>query len=285
MSIAGGHVNAALAAARVGFRTVQLFTKNNNQWNAPPLDPEGIKAFRDALETNEIVRPTAHDSYLINLASPDDTLWRKSIDALVVEVERCDALGIVDLVVHPGSHIDSGEEAGLIRIARGLDEVHDRTKKSSVFIDLESTAGQGSGLGYRLEHLGSIVDRVKRPDRLGVCLDSCHLFAAGYPLAEVDDYNKMIDDLERSVGLNRVRVWHLNDSLKALGSRVDRHAGIGLGMMGLEPFRNIVNDPRFDSIPLILETPKGVDAKGEDLDAVNFRTLRSLLVDKRKLVS
>ena len=277
MSMAGGHDRAVHAAHRVGFGTVQLFTKSNNQWRAAPLTDAHVSAFRAALAETGVDRPVAHNSYLINLGSPDDALWQKSIEALVVELERGEALGIADLVCHPGAHVGSGEEAGLERIARGLDEVHRRTAGFRIRVDLETTAGQGSCLGHRFEHLGAILGRVAEPERLGVCVDTCHVFAAGYSLDTPESYNGTIAELERAVGVGRVRAWHLNDSLKGRGSRVDRHAGIGRGMMGLEPFRHVVNDPRFAGLPMILETPKGTDAEtGEEMDAVNLRVLRGL---------
>ena len=194
---------------------------------------------------------------------------------MIVEVERGEALGLTDLVAHPGAHVGSGEAAGLARIAKGLDAVHKATKGVRLRIALETTAGQGSCLGHRFEHLGAIVGSVAEPERLGVCLDTCHVFAAGYPLETPDQYNGAIGDLERAVGKGRVRVLHLNDSLKGLGSRVDRHAGIGRGLMGLAPFRHVVNDPRFAEVPMILETPKGVEG-GVELDAINLETLRGL---------
>jgi deoxyribonuclease-4 len=218
----------------------------------------------------------AHTSYLINLASPDDSLRRKSIDAMTDEVERCQQLGILDLVVHPGAHLGEGEGVGLARVAAALDEVHRRTEGSDVVIGLETTAGQGTYLGYRFEHLQAIFERVGRPERLGVCADTCHIFAAGYRLGTSEEYDETIDRLDRSVGLGRLRVWHLNDSRRECGSRVDRHAAIGAGRMGLEPFRHLVNDPRFRDLPMILETPKGIEA-GEDLDVRNARVLRQLI--------
>lgn len=266
-----------LAARDVGFQSVQLFTKNNNQWNAPPLRPEQTEAFREAIAQTGIVDPVAHTSYLINLGSPDDALWRRSIDAMVVEVERCRELGIADLVVHPGAHMGAGEEAGLRRVAEALDRIHSRTDGMGVTIDLETTAGQGSSLGCRFEHLQAILELVAEPGRLGVCVDSCHIFAAGYTFDRPEQYDEMIDQLDRTVAVRRVRVWHLNDSSRDRGSRVDRHAGIGVGKMGIEPFRSIVNDARFRGLPMILETPKGVE-DGEDLDARNYRILRELVV-------
>ena len=276
MSIAGGCDRAVCAARAVSFETVQLFTKNNNQWNAPALSAEHVAAFRLALAETGIVDPVAHTSYLINLGSPDDALWQKSIEAMIVEVERCGLLGIGDLVVHPGAHMGEGEEAGLERIAKALDLVHRRTAGLAVTIDLETTAGQGTNLGYRFEHLQSILHRVAHPERLGVCVDTCHIFAAGYSLGTREEYDETIDRLGRSVGLESLRVWHLNDSVASVGSRVDRHAGIGAGQMGLEPFRHLVNDSRFRDLPMILETPKGIE-DGEDLDARNLKVLRRLV--------
>jgi deoxyribonuclease IV len=275
MSIAGGCDRAVQAAHAANCVTVQLFTKNNNQWNAPALSAEHIAAFRLALAETGIVDPVAHTSYLINLGSPDDTLWRKSIDAMTVEVERCGLLGIADLVVHPGAHMGAGEEAGLERIAQALDLVISRAAGLGVTIDLETTAGQGTNLGYRFEHLQDILQRVAHPKRLGVCVDTCHIFAAGYPMETAQEYDETIDRLCRTVGLENLRVWHLNDSCRELGSRVDRHAGIGAGKMGLEPFRHLVNDLRFRDLRMILETPKGIE-DGEDLDARNLGVLARL---------
>lgn len=275
MSMAGGHDRAVHAAHKVGFRTVQVFTKSNNQWRAAPLTDVHVSAFRAALAETGVADPVAHGSYLINLGSPDDALWEKSIAALVVEVERGEALGIADLVIHPGAHVGSGEEAGLSRIARGLDEVHRRTPGVALRLALETTAGQGTCLGHRFEHLGRLFELVAEPDRMGVCVDTCHIFAAGYPLGTSTEYHETMGQLDRAVGIGRVRVLHLNDSLKPLGSRVDRHAGIGRGHLGVEPFRFLVNDPRFRHLPMILETPKGTE-DGEDLDAVNLRVLGQL---------
>jgi deoxyribonuclease-4 len=281
MSIAGGCDRAVWAAHAVPFETVQLFTKNNNRWDGMALTDAHAEAFRSALGQTGVADPVAHTSYLINLASPDETLWRKSIAAMVEEVERCEKLGIRDLVLHPGAHMGAGEEAGLARVARGLDEVGRRTAGCRVVIDLETTAGQGTCLGHRFEQLRAVLDRTRRPERLGVCADTCHIFAAGYPLGTPEEYDGTIDRLIRSVGLDRLRVWHLNDSCRECGSRVDRHAAIGAGRMGLEPFRHLVNDPRFRGVRLILETPKGT-IDGEDLDVRNARVLRQLVRPERR---
>ncbi len=276
MSIAGGCDRAVWLAHAAGCATVQLFTKNNNQWNAPALDQEHVARFRAALDETGIADPVAHASYLINLASPDDILWRRSIDALAVEISRCHRLGIGDLVVHPGAHMGSGEAQGLDRVARALDLAIEQTEGVDVTIDLETTAGQGTSLGSRIEHLQAVIEQSQDADRLGICADTCHLFAAGYAFETKAGYDGMIREIEESVGLDRLRVWHVNDSLRGLGSRVDRHAGIGLGVMGLGPFRHLLNDPRFRDTRLILETPKGIQ-DGEDLDLRNLRVLRGLI--------
>ena len=276
MSIAGGYHLAVRAAHDAGMQTVQLFTKSNNQWRAKPLTSDDISLFRAALKETGIRNPVSHASYLINLASPDDTLWQKSIESMIVEVQRAAALGIRDVVLHPGAHMGAGEDAGLTRVAHALDAVCAATESCNVTIDLESTAGQGTCLGHRLRHLSTIREQTKSPRRVAFCLDTCHLFAAGYTMRDPVAYNGLVRDIKATIGLSRVRIWHLNDSCKACGSRVDRHAGIGLGMMGLEPFRFILNDPHFQRVPMILETPKGTE-NGVDLDIINLNTLRNLI--------
>ncbi len=275
MSIAGGHDRAVRAAHSFGFTTVQLFTKNNNQWKAPALTDEHVAAFQAALAQTGVADPVAHNSYLINLGSPDDGLWRKSIEAMILELERCEALGIADLVAHPGAHMGAGEDEGLTRIAQGVDEVHRATRGLRARLALETTAGQGTCLGHRFDHLAHILNRVQEPERVGICVDTCHIFAAGYSLGSADEYDRTIEELDRALGIERVRIWHVNDSRREQGSRVDRHAGIGRGCLGLEPFRFLVNDRRFRGVPLILETPKGME-EGEELDAVNLRVLKGL---------
>ncbi|MBL8848373.1 MAG: deoxyribonuclease IV [Planctomycetaceae bacterium] len=280
MSIAGGYYKAVDAAAALGMTTVQLFTKNNNQWRAKPLSDDDIRLFRDALDRTGVQRPCAHDSYLINLASPDDALWNKSIDAFEEELRRAEALGLCGVVMHPGSCLDSGEECGLKKIVQALDICCQRTKGFATEVWLEITAGQGSNLGYRFEHLQYIIEHVQEPQRYGVCLDTCHLLAAGYPLGTDDEFESTVRQLDATIGLKRVRALHLNDSKKDLGSRVDRHEHIGEGKVGLEPFRRILNDPRFNHLPMYLETKKE-QRNGEEMDAVNLRTLRSLIADEK----
>ena len=276
MSIAGGLHNAVEAAVALGCNTLQLFTKNANQWMAKPLTDAEIATFRRALADSQLQFPTAHDSYLINLASPDEGLYQKSIAAFTDELHRAEALGLSYLVMHPGAHMGSGEESGLARVIAAFDEVHDLCPAFRVKVLVETTAGQGSTLGHRFEHLAAILNGVKDSMRLGVCFDTCHAFAAGYSLGSTRDYEATFEQFELTVGLDRLKLFHLNDSARALGSRVDRHAGIGLGEMGLTVFRRIVNDSRFRALPMILETPKE-DVSGKAMDPVNLRVLRKLL--------
>jgi deoxyribonuclease-4 len=276
MSIAGGYYKAVEAAAKFKMDVVQLFTKNNNQWKAKPIAQSEIDEFRAAVKTTGVRLPVAHDSYLINLASPDKALWQKSLDAFTIELERAEALGLMGVVMHPGSHLDSTPEEGLARVVKALDEAHRQTRGFQTLTLLETTAGQGSNLGYRFEHLASIANDVAASERIGVCVDTCHIFAAGYPIATKAEYKATMKEFDRVVGIERIRAFHLNDSVREFGSRVDRHAKIGAGKLGLEPFRHLLNDRRFASTPMYLETPKGVE-DGEELDTVNLRTLRSLL--------
>ncbi len=276
MSIAGGYYKAVKAAAELGMDTVQIFTKNNNQWRAKALTDEDVRLFKEAMAESGLRIPCAHDSYLINVASPQDELWEKSLDALVVEMERAEALGLAGVVMHPGSYVDSSEDAGLKRIVKALNEAIKRTKGFAVEFWLENTAGQGTNLGHRFEHLKALIDGVKDDTRIGVCIDTCHTFAAGYGLKSKADYTATIDELDDVIGLDRVRAFHLNDSKKPQGSRVDRHDHIGEGELGLDPFKHVLNDKRFAKLPMYLETKKE-DRDGEPMDAVNLRTLRSLI--------
>ncbi len=281
MSIAGGYFKAADSAAALGMETVQIFSKNNNQWQGKTLTADDVRLFRNAIERGNLKRPCAHNSYLINLASPDDVLWRKSVDASVDELQRAETLGLDGVVMHPGSFVNSSEQSGLKRIIAGLNEVHDRCKTFQVQFWLETTAGQGSSLGCRFEHIAAILKGVNEPDRLGVCVDSCHIFAAGYPLQTDQEYQETMQEFDTLIGLDFIRAFHLNDSKKPLGSRVDRHEHIGEGFLGPEPFRHILNDPRFSTLPMYLETNKG-ERDGENLDAINLRTLRGLIKTTRR---
>jgi deoxyribonuclease IV len=276
MSIAGGYHNALLAARKYDCEALQLFTKNNNQWAGKPLTDDDTAIFKRTLKDTQVRVLVAHDSYLINLASPDKVLYRRSVEAFVDEMQRAEALGLDYLVFHPGAATDGKEEAGLKRVATALNEIHRRCPRYRVQALIEATAGQGRCLGHRFEHLARIRERVKQPERLGVCLDTCHVFAAGYALGPKAAYTATMGEFDRIVGMEWLKVFHLNDSVKPLGSRVDRHAAIGQGCLGLEPFRLLVNDLRFRNLPMILETPKEGET-GVDLDALNLGTLRGLL--------
>ncbi len=277
MSIAGGLHLAFERAVAAGCDCMQVFVKNQRQWKARPQDGEQIREWKEAQSQSEIAPVIAHDTYLINLAAPDDGLWRKSIDAFVDELQRCEQLGITGLVTHPGAHCGRGEEWGIQRIARALDIIHERESGFKTRTLLEVTAGQGSGIGYRFEHIGEIMQRTRQSHRLAVCLDTCHLFAAGYDVSKPAGYESTIAALDQHVGVSNVMCIHTNDSRKPLGSRVDRHDHIGEGLMTLPAFRHFVNDPRFFGVPMILETEKSQDSKGRDWDRVNLARLRRLI--------
>jgi deoxyribonuclease-4 len=276
LSIAGGLHNALLAARAHGMDTVQIFTSSPQMWKSRPIEDDQARLFRRTLRQTRLRCPMAHDSYLINLASPDEELYRRSIEASIAEMTRAEALGLRYLVMHPGAHLDDTAEAGLARVAAALDEIHTHCEGFRVRILLETTAGQGSTLGWQFEHLASILTAVTDPARLGVCFDTCHVFAAGYALAPQAEYQTTLRHFHRVVGLGRIKVFHVNDSLRPCGSRIDRHAHIGKGEMGLEPFRLLVNDPRFRNRPMILETPKDETAEG-DMDDINLACLRGLV--------
>jgi deoxyribonuclease-4 len=251
----GGLASAAENGRAIGATVIQIFTRNQVQWRAKPIANDEAAAFRSALAGTGIRMVVAHGSYLVNLASPDGPTRRKSRDAFVAELGRCHALGIPYLVFHPGAHLGSGEEAGLAAIVAGLDHAFDRAEGHEVMALLEVTAGQGSYLGHRFAHLAEILGRVKHRGRLGVCLDTCHLLAAGYDIASPEGYERTLEELDRVVGLVHVKAIHVNDARKGLGSRLDRHAPIGAGCLGLPTFRRLLGDRRFAGVPLILETP------------------------------
>lgn len=276
LSIAGGMHNALLEAEKLGCETVQVFTKNQKQWVSKPLEKDAIDQWASHARRMSFTQTVSHDSYLINLASPDEAMWRKSVVTFTEELNRCVQLSIPFLVTHPGAHMGSGEDIGLARVAKGLDEVHKAIKTKSVLTCLEITAGQGSSLGYKLEHLAKVIELCKAPERLAVCLDTAHLFAAGYDFRG-KKFNAFMKEVENTIGADRIKVWHLNDSKKELGSRVDRHDHIGKGTIGLDGFKPIVRDAKFKNTPKILETAKEKDENGRDWDAINLETLRELM--------
>jgi deoxyribonuclease-4 len=276
MSIAGGYYKAVELAHAAGCDCVQLFSKNNNQWRAKEISDDDAARFRGAIEATGVTHPLIHDSYLINLASPDDELWHKSIEAFRVELLRAEKLGVPYVVTHPGAFTTSSEAAGIQRVIEALDLVHRQTEGIRAQTLLENTAGQGSCLGWKFEHLAAMISGVKRPELVGVCIDTCHTLAGGYPLQTAEEYAATIGELDRVIGLAKVKAFHVNDSKQGLGSRVDRHEHIGRGKLGLEAFRHLVNDPRFASTPMYLETAKEQE-DGEEMDVVNLRTLRGLI--------
>lgn len=298
MSVAGGLYKAVEAARSLDMESVQIFTHSPSQWSAkpapaPPLEKAAdgpvswvtkqieeadARRFREAAASGKLAT-CVHVSYLINLAAADDLLWRRSTAALVGEVERADQLQIPYVVLHPGAFTDTTEEAGLERIAQGLDEVHSRLPDAQAICLLENTAGQGTCLGWKFEHLARILELVRQNDRLGVCFDTCHAFAAGYGLQTAAEYRQTWKEFDKLIGLERLKVFHLNDSKRERGSRVDRHEHIGEGQLGPEAFTMLLADKRFKHLPMYLETPKG-KRNGQELDAINMATLRRLSASK-----
>ncbi|VAX39764.1 Endonuclease IV [hydrothermal vent metagenome] len=277
LSIAGGYYKAVRAAKELDLECVQIFTKNNNQWRAKEMTDEDISMFRDAIEETGIQMPCAHDSYLINLASPKEELWQKSLAAFIIELERAEMLGLAGVVMHPGSYVKSTEEEGLQKIIEAFDIVLEKTAGQNVEVWIETTAGQGTNLGHRFEHLNEIISGVQENSRLGVCVDTCHIFAAGYPMETTKEYKATMNEFDNVVGIDRIKAFHLNDSKKEFGSRVDRHDHIGQGFVGINPFKHIINDKRFKNIPMYMETPKGDNDEGIPNDTINLNRLRALM--------
>lgn len=259
--------------ARVGGECLQIFTRNQRQWNPRPLGDDEIDRYKDAWQRHDRMVVASHASYLVNLASSKDELREKSIDSFIQELQRCHQLEIPYIVIHPGSHGGDGVEAGLERFTSALDEVVDRAGSDAMVL-IETTAGQGTALGSTFEELAFIRSKARFKDRIGACLDTCHIFAAGYDIRSAEAYQETMDRFDALVGIENLLFFHLNDSKKDLGSRVDRHEHIGTGCIGLEGFSNLLNDPRFSNHPMTLETPKGDDLK-EDIE--NLARLRSLI--------
>ena len=274
MPTSGGIWRALERGARIGCEIVQLFVKNNMQWSGRPFTPKELEQYVARAAATRFARVFGHAGYLINLAAPPSPNRDKSLASLIQEIELATQLDLPFLVLHPGSHLGAGEAAGLDQFVRGLDEVIAATRRSAVRIAIENTAGQGACLGARLEHLAAAFDRVKRPERLAACLDTAHFFAAGYAIQTASGWDAAIAEAGRLFGLDQIVAFHLNDSKTELGSRVDRHAGIGEGRLGRAAFRHIVNDPRFRDTPGCLETPKSPDLH-EDVE--NLAVLRSLV--------
>lgn len=274
MSIAGGFDRAIERGVKAGCDTVQIFLKNNMQWRAKPIGKREATKFAEARDNARIAPVFAHSSYLINLCAINPSFLHQSIAALTDEIRRADMLGVPFIVMHPGSHMGAGEATGLGAAINSLDVVFDKTAGSTVQIALETTAGQGSNLGYRFEHLADIIGRVQQPGRLAVCVDTCHIFAAGYDLRTPSAYRNTIRDLDKIIGLDRVVAFHVNDSKTPLGSRRDRHEHIGKGQIGVDGFRQVMRDKRWAHVPMVLETPKSDDLH-EDIE--NLAVLRGLM--------
>ena len=277
LSVAGGLYRAVETAAELGLASLQLFTANQRQWKPKAPDGDAIRVFRSAVRREKLRPVVSHASYLINLASPDEAARRRSARALGAELDRCTALSIGLCVIHPGAHLGSGEEEGVRRIAATLDEVYAARPSCKVRMLLETTAGQGTSIGHRFEHLRDIIAVATCKRRLGVCVDTCHMHAAGYDLSSEAGYERTVRELIRCVGRSRIRCLHLNDSKTARGSRVDRHEHIGRGVIKVAAFRRAMNDPRFAGLPGILETPKGTNDRGVPWDRINLRKLRRLV--------
>jgi deoxyribonuclease-4 len=283
LSIAGGLPRAVDRAVASRCEALQIFTKSAGQWRARPLPPDEIVLFRRRVAESGIRPVVAHNSYLINLATGAPALRAQSLAALGEELDRAEALGLDGLVMHPGSYTIGTEADGLRLIADGLRQLLVERPHARTMILLEHTAGQGTNLGHRFEQLAAIIARLDGSPRVGVCLDTCHLLTAGYDICSEKGYRATFRDFDRLVGLDRLKVFHLNDSKKPCGSRVDRHEHIGEGCLGLEPFRRLLNDRRFAKLPMLLETPKLDTPESrrrsdvDPLDARNLRTLRRLM--------
>lgn len=275
MPTKGGVWRALERGAALGCEVVQLFVKNNMQWFGRPYTQMELANYANALAGSSFSTVFAHAGYLINLAAPPSANRDKSLKSLIQEVRLAASLGLPFLVLHPGSHLGSGDEAGIRQVAAGLDEVFSATRDAPVRFAIENTAGQGTCLGHRIDQIAAILDGVRSANRLGVCLDTAHFFEAGYDLRDADGWDSAVAEVERLLGLDQVLAIHLNDSKTKLGSRVDRHAGIGQGHLGMEAFRVIINDARFAETPGCLETPKSEDLHE---DAENLAALRSLVV-------
>lgn len=275
MSIAGGIASAFARGESVACETMQIFSKNQRQWQAKPYTESDIATYHAEQSRTGIAPVIVHDSYLINLASPDDEVWNRSQAAFRDELERCAQLHIPIIVTHPGAHTGSGEDAGLRREVEALDHLLADGCAPDVMIALETTAGQGSGLGWRFEHLAFLMEHVRSPQRFGICIDTCHIFAAGYDIRTPEAYHATFNEFDRLIGLAHICLFHLNDSAKDLASRVDRHAHIGQGHIGQDAFRLLVQDPRFSHLPMIIETPKGNDMAEDRENLALLRALRA----------
>ena len=274
VSVAGGMVTSIERATALGCTAIQVFVKNASQWKGREVGDEEAAAFRAAHAASNVGPLVAHASYLINLCTLDPALLERSREALADELVRCARLGVGGLVLHPGAHLGAGEEAGVDCVAASLDAVLDAVPEAPVRVLLENTAGQGSCLGYRLEHLEAIRERVSAPHRVGVCIDTCHAFAAGYAIHEAAGYEDLVAEIEERIGLDALGCMHLNDSVRPFNSRRDRHAHIGEGEIGLTAFARFLHDPRLQAVPMVVETEPGDEMEGHRRDLETLRGLR-----------
>jgi deoxyribonuclease-4 len=274
MSIAGGLHNAIDRGLKAGCGVIQIFTQNANQWRGKAVSEEDAALFRGKWTESGLHEIVSHDIYLINLAAPEGEIREKSLNAFQEEMKRCALVGIDKIIMHPGAHLGDGEEEAIKRIAAAFDQLFETVGEFSGKVLIETTAGQGTNIGYRFEQLRDIIGGSSHPDRFAVCFDTCHTFAAGYDTTTEAGYGQVFEEFDRIIGLDRLLAFHLNDSKKGLNCRVDRHEHIGKGSMGLEPFRFLMNDKRFEKIPKMLETPKGDD---DEMDVINLKTLRDLI--------
>ena len=276
MSIAGGYYKAIDAAAELQMDVVQLFTKNNNQWAAKPITDQEVEVFSSHLKSTGVSNPLSHASYLINLASPKEELWNKSIDGMSVEWQRAEQLGLDGVVMHPGAFVESTEELGMQRIVDAIHQIFERVEPKHAWLLLENTAGQGSCLGWSMEQLAWLLERTGEKMKVGVCLDTCHAHAAGYDFSTESGFKAWEREAKKLGVLEAIRALHLNDSKKGCGSRVDRHEHIGHGSIGRDGFVRVLKNKVLKQWPMYLETDKGQNDDGEDWDAVNLRELRHL---------
>jgi deoxyribonuclease-4 len=282
MSVAGGLPKAVERAVVHGCEALQIFAKNANQWRGRPLDDDEVRAFRTRLDAAGISPAVSHASYLINLATASPALREQSIDAFVDELDRAERLGLLGVVIHPGTCTSGSDDEGLRRIGDAIRRAFRARPRRKTMVLLEHTAGQGRTLGHRFEHLSAIIDRLSGSPRVGVCLDTCHLVASGYDIVSEAGYRETFEHFDRLVGFDRLTVFHGNDSKKPCASRVDRHEHIGRGCLGTEPFRRLLHDPRFTHLPILIETEKSSrttrpgDISVDPLDVMNLTTLRRL---------
>jgi deoxyribonuclease-4 len=277
MSIAGGLAKAVDRIKKIDGEALQIFTRNQRQWFVPPLRPAESLSFQKAWQEWGRLPVAAHDSYLINLANPEKSAAVRAINAFADELHRCHLLEIPYLIMHPGAHLGRGTQSGLTTLTANLDRAIEQTTADTVTILLETTAGQGTGLGSQFKELAHVLEHSRHSARLGICLDTCHIFAAGYDISSRKGYEKTVNECKRYIGLDRLKFFHINDSKQECGSRVDRHTHIGRGHIGLDGFKRLVNDPRFADHPMVLETPKGRDLLE---DRMNLAVLRKLVVSR-----